>query len=128
MMVITIVAKTTTVAPKLRAKSFRIEEWNNMTFRKTPIMNFELKTLSLAAAAKTPTETLIVLISEHFQAGKDPLSALIEKAISQQKGSDRTTMTDNDLKIMTSIKVAPTQNFFATQNQRFSRFVQSLFL
>ena len=44
-------------------------------------MNFELKTLSLAAAAKTPTETLIVLISEHFQAGKDPLSALIEKAI-----------------------------------------------
>jgi hypothetical protein len=37
-------------------------------------------------------------------------------------------MTDNDLKIMTSIKVAPTQNFFATQNQRFSRFVQSLFL
>ena len=43
-------------------------------------MNFELKTLSLAAAAKTSTHTLIVLISEHFQAGKDPLSSLIEKA------------------------------------------------
>ena len=28
-----------------------------------------------------------------------------EKALSQQKGSDRTTMTDTDLKIMTSIKV-----------------------
>ena len=55
-------------------------------------------------------------------------TSLIEKALSQQKGSDRTTMTDSDLKIMTSIKVAPTQNFFATQNQRFSRFVQSLFL
>ena len=55
-------------------------------------------------------------------------TSLIEKALSQQKGSDRTTMTDTDLKIMTSIKVAPTQNFFATQNQRFSRFVQSLFL
>jgi leucyl aminopeptidase len=43
-------------------------------------MNFELKTLSLPAAAKTTTDTLIVLISEHFQAGKDPLSALIAKA------------------------------------------------
>ncbi len=40
-------------------------------------MNFELKTLSLAAAAKTSTDTLIVLISEQFQAGKGPLSALI---------------------------------------------------
>jgi len=44
-------------------------------------MNFELKTLSLASAAKTSTDTLIVLISEHFQAGKDPLSELIQKAI-----------------------------------------------
>ncbi len=44
-------------------------------------MNFELKTLTLAAAAKTSTDTLIVLISNQFQAGKDPLSALIEKAI-----------------------------------------------
>ena len=30
-MVITMVAKTTTVAPKLRAKSFLMEEWNNIT-------------------------------------------------------------------------------------------------
>ena len=44
-------------------------------------MNFELKTLSLAAAAKTSTDTLIVLISNHFQAGKEPLSLLIDKAI-----------------------------------------------
>jgi leucyl aminopeptidase len=44
-------------------------------------MNFELKTLTLAAAAKTNTDTLIVLISEHFQAGKDPVSELIQKAI-----------------------------------------------
>ncbi len=43
-------------------------------------MNFELKTLSLAAAAKSSTDTLIVLISESFQAGKDPLSELIDKA------------------------------------------------
>ena len=44
-------------------------------------MNFELKTLSLAAAAKSSTDTLIVLISKHFKAGKDPLSDLIDKAI-----------------------------------------------
>ena len=44
-------------------------------------MNFDLKTLSLAAAAKSPADVLIVLISEHFQAAKDPLSLLIEKAI-----------------------------------------------
>ena len=43
-------------------------------------MNFELKTLSLAAAAKTPSEVLIVLISDHFQAKQDPLSSLIDKA------------------------------------------------
>jgi leucyl aminopeptidase len=45
------------------------------------MMNFELKTLTLASAAKTNTETLIVLISENFQAGKDPVSELIQKAI-----------------------------------------------
>ena len=44
-------------------------------------MNFELKTLSLAAAAKSSTDTLIVLISKHFKAGNDPLSDLIEQAI-----------------------------------------------
>jgi leucyl aminopeptidase len=51
-------------------------------------MNFELKTLPLAAAAKNSTDTLIVLISNQFKAGKDPLSALIDKAI---KAKDLTT-------------------------------------
>jgi len=40
MMVITIVAKTTTVAPKLRAKSFRMEEWNNIIALEN--LNYEL--------------------------------------------------------------------------------------
>ena len=53
-------------------------------------MNFELKTLSFASAAKTSTDTLIVLISEHFQAGKDPLSALIVKAIQAKDFSGKT--------------------------------------
>ena len=57
-------------------------------------MNFELKTISLAAAAKTPTDTLIVLISKQFKAGKDPLSALIERAI---KAKDLSTQAGQSL-------------------------------
>ena len=52
-------------------------------------MNFELKTLSLASAAKTNTDSLIVLISEHFQAGKDPVSELIQKATRAKDFSDK---------------------------------------
>jgi len=53
-------------------------------------MNFDLKTLSLAAAAKSPSEVLIVLISDLFQAGKDPLSSLIEKALKAKDFSSKT--------------------------------------
>jgi leucyl aminopeptidase len=44
-------------------------------------MNFELKALSLVAASKIQSDTLIVLISDQFVAGKDPLSILISKAL-----------------------------------------------
>ena len=93
MMVITIVAKTTTVAPKLRAKSFRMEEWNNIVSRKTSIMNFEFKSLSLTAAAKSPSDHLIVLISDQFQAGKDPISLLFEKALKAKDFSSKAGKT-----------------------------------
>ena len=54
--------------------------------------------------------------------------SLIEKAITQQKQADKQKFeSNNDLKVLTSINLAPTQNFFALQNQRFSRFVQALF-
>ena len=52
-------------------------------------MNFELKALSLAAASKHRTDTLIVLISDQFQAGQDPLSALISKAIKAKDFSSK---------------------------------------
>jgi leucyl aminopeptidase len=55
-------------------------------------MNFELKQLSLASAAKTSTDTLIVLISKHFKAGQDPLSALIAKAL---QAKDLSTQAGN---------------------------------
>ena len=54
--------------------------------------------------------------------------SLIEKALTQQKQADKQKFeSNNDLKVLTSIHVSPTQNFFALQNQRFSRFVQALF-
>lgn len=54
--------------------------------------------------------------------------SLIEKALTQQKQADKQKFeSNNDLKVLTSINLAPTQNFFALQNQRFSRFVQALF-
>ncbi len=53
-------------------------------------MNFELKTLSLAAAAKHPSDALIVLISDHFQANQDPLSSLVEKAINAKDFASKT--------------------------------------
>ncbi len=56
---------------------------------KTSIMNFELKTLSLAAASKLQLDTLIVLISDQFQAGKDPLSTLISKAMKAKDFSSK---------------------------------------
>ena len=52
-------------------------------------MNFELKALSLAAASKHRTDTLIVLISDQFQAGQDPLSTLISKAIKAKDFSSK---------------------------------------
>lgn len=50
----------------------------------------------------------------------------IEKAIQQQK-TEKKLHADNNLKVLTAIKVAPSQNFLAEQNQRFSRFLQTIF-
>ena len=55
-------------------------------------------------------------------------SSLIGKALDQQKRNiSMIPATDDELKMLNTIRTTPTQNFFATQNQRFSRFVQSLF-
>ena len=60
---------------------------------------------------------------------KSTSSSLIGKALDQQKRNiSMIPATDDELKMLNTIRTTPTQNFFATQNQRFSRFVQSLFL
>ncbi|QXW26238.1 hypothetical protein KXJ74_01570 [Acinetobacter johnsonii] len=51
----------------------------------------------------------------------------IEKALNQQKVEGK-QQSDDNLKVLTALKSAPTQNFFASQNKSFTRFVQSLFL
>jgi len=52
----------------------------------------------------------------------------IEKALSQQKRGESNLISDKDqIKVLTSIKTAPAQNFLAEQHQKFSRFVQALF-
>lgn len=71
------------------------------------------------AAAIKGTESKMMLGAEK--------SSLIEKALLQQKQGGNTLRADNDLKILTEIKVAPTQSFFAAQNQKFSRFLQVFF-
>ncbi|WP_374664369.1 hypothetical protein [Acinetobacter sp.] len=53
--------------------------------------------------------------------------SLIEKALYQQKNESK-LQSDDNLKVLTALKAAPTQSFFASQNQSFTRFVQSLFL
>jgi leucyl aminopeptidase len=44
-------------------------------------MDFELKTLDLAGAANEKTDVLLVLVTEGFQAGKDPVSKLAAAAL-----------------------------------------------
>src|SRR6185369_1285403 len=81
------VTSTTRLAPKLRASSLRREEWNNIgaigskRSEKQRIMDFELKTLSLAGAAGEKCDALVLLVDESFKAGKDALSKLAAEAL-----------------------------------------------
>lgn len=52
--------------------------------------------------------------------------SLIEKTVAQQKlKKEQQTSDFDDLKMLTTIYVPPSQNFFALQHQRFSRFLQN---
>ena len=55
-------------------------------------------------------------------------SSLIVKALDQQKRNPvLLPATDDELKMLNNLRTTPTQNFFAAQHERFSRFVQSIF-
>lgn len=88
------------------------------------LLGFAVQTTQAAALHKTSKAVQVPLSIEKNQSP-------IEKALSQQKRdrSDSKLLAEKDqMKVITSISVAPTQNFFASQNQRFSRFVQAIFL
>lgn len=55
----------------------------------------------------------------------------IEKALNQQRqpksNSQKLISEIDEIKVLASLKSAPTQSFFAEQHQRFSRFVQAVF-
>ncbi|MFI7964423.1 DUF4179 domain-containing protein, partial [Acinetobacter baumannii] len=49
-------------------------------------------------------------------------------ALDQQKRNPIVLPSTNDeLKVLNTIRVTPTQNFLAAQHERFSRFVQAIF-
>ncbi|MCF8999034.1 hypothetical protein [Acinetobacter nectaris] len=55
-------------------------------------------------------------------------TSLIEQTLNKQRQAvDQLSSNSDDIKILTTIHVQPTQNFFAAQHDRFSRFIQSLF-
>ena len=51
----------------------------------------------------------------------------IEKAIQQHKADKNAFHTEDELKALTAFKSNPTQSFFAAQDLRCTRFVQSIF-
>nr|WP_277603014.1 DUF4179 domain-containing protein [Acinetobacter modestus] len=58
----------------------------------------------------------------------DKSSSLIVKALDQQKrNTAMLPSTDDELKMLNTIRTTPTQTFFASQHERFSRFVQTIF-
>tara|TARA_Y100000816_G_C26078680_1_gene568202 strand:+ start:1136 stop:1456 length:321 start_codon:yes stop_codon:yes gene_type:complete len=58
----------------------------------------------------------------------DKSSSLIVKALDQQKRNTAMIPSTNDeIKMLNTIRTTPSQNFFASQHERFSRFVQTIF-
>ncbi|MBP6190501.1 MAG: DUF4179 domain-containing protein [Acinetobacter sp.] len=58
----------------------------------------------------------------------DKSASLIVKTLDQQKRNPvLLPATDDELKMLNNLRTTPTQNFFAAQHERFSRFVQSIF-
>ncbi|NHB56775.1 DUF4179 domain-containing protein [Acinetobacter shaoyimingii] len=96
--------------------------------------NYLLLTISIAFGAVTQT-TSAAAIQKSIKSVQPMMisekQSPIVKALSQQKRErqdNRLPTTDVDqLKMITSINNAPSQNFLAEQHQRFSRFVQALF-
>ncbi|WP_347455467.1 hypothetical protein [Acinetobacter thermotolerans] len=82
------------------------------------VAHSELVNTAAPAVSHTASKTTVATTTK---------SSPIEKAIQQQK-TEKSLHSEENLKVMTAIKVRPAQNFFASQNQSFSRFLQNFFL
>lgn len=73
-------------------------------------MDFELKTLDLAGAAAEKSDVLLVLVTDGFQAGKDPVSRLVSAALA---GRDLETKPGKLLQAYRSEGIAATRVILA---------------
>ncbi|RYF14282.1 MAG: leucyl aminopeptidase [Comamonadaceae bacterium] len=73
-------------------------------------MDFELKTLDLAGAATEKSDVLLVLVTDGFQAGKDPVSRLVSAALA---GRDLETKPGKLLQAYRSEGIAATRVILA---------------
>lgn len=84
--------------------------------------------LSLVLGLASQFSAAAVLKDTPNKTASDKQTSLIEKALDQQKRNPIVLPSTNDeLKVLNTIRVTPTQNFLAAQHERFSRFVQAIF-
>ncbi|WP_151979958.1 DUF4179 domain-containing protein [Acinetobacter guerrae] len=87
-----------------------------------------IKVLGLSLSLGLVSQIGTAAVIKDTQIKPTEKNLMVEKALDQQKRNlSSLPTTDDELKMLNTIRVAPTQNFFATQHQRFSRFVQSFF-
>lgn len=97
----------------------------NMTFYKAICLS-----LVIGLATQVTQAAAMNKVTKPVNLNLEKQLSPIEKALSQQKRDrfSKNSFDQNDqMKVITSLKYAPTQNFLAEQHQRFSRFVQFIF-
>ena len=100
------------------------KHWGNSVMN-NKIVHSLILALSLLTTAQVTNSAALNMQPEGSSSSLVKLeakSSLIAKAANKNTGYG----TDN-LKMMNTLNAAPAQNFFALQNQKFTRFIQSLF-
>jgi leucyl aminopeptidase len=122
------VTSTTMLAPKLRASSLRKDEWNNIGAvetnprREKRIMDFQLKTLDAAGAAREKCDALVLVVPEGYKPGKDALSRLVADAL---KAGDLEAKPGKTLQAYRPAGLAATRVILAGAGDGSARRVQS---
>ncbi|MCH7335811.1 DUF4179 domain-containing protein [Acinetobacter sp. NIPH 2699] len=85
--------------------------------------------LSLFLACSIPAGHAAAIKENNNLKMLEKTTSPIAKALDQQKRNTSLSLsaTDDELKMLNTIRTTPTQTFFASQHERFSRFVQTIF-